>query len=374
MTRFNFEILKDVNTEEWNKNLKKCNYSNFFQTAEYLYSQKDENKKFPVFIYVYDELGGVKGQLGIVIQKSQFIYSTKFLKPFAKIITIFGSRGSWVGGPIIHSDDDKRRKEVLNEIINAIEKIANINNLIIIDGYTPPQDTKINEEYKLQFKNKKYSIRNFITYVTDLLKSEEFIWNQMHKSAKRDVTKAQKNEIIVKELDKEQLDDFFNLSKIWAKTKGIEKSSNFSMKEKYWNYYKKGIEKIFLAYENNVLVSSHRIGCFNKIVYSHSLVNSYSKAGTVSGSYLTWYALQWAKKNGMIIYDYSGGIVSENTSKNNKNIKQLNNLMIYKKKWGGQKFPYYHFTLIRKKNSYKIMRSLLKLDWILRERKRVNKK
>ncbi len=370
---YSFKILKGIKSEDWNKNLKKSSCSNFFQTAEYLYSQTDSTKKFPLFIYVYDQSGDIKGQIGIVIQKSPFIYSTKLLKPIAKFISIFGSRASWVGGPIIHSNNKESRKEVLKIIIDALEKIAEENNLIMLDGYTPPQDTKMDEEYKAQFKDRKYSITNFITYVTDLSKTEEVIWNKLHKSAKRDIVKAQKNKIIVKELDREQLDKFFNLSKIWAKTKGVEKSSNSTMKEKYWDYYKKGIEKVFLAYEDGELVSSHRIGCFNEIVYSHSLVNSYSRPGTVSGPYLTWHALQWAKKNGMKIYDYSGGIDPKDSSRDNAYKKQLNGLMSYKRKWGGQEYPYYHFSLIRKKSSYKIMRGLLKLDWIIKEKKKQKK-
>lgn len=372
---YSFNISNEVESEEWDKNLKKSSYSSFFQTAEYLFSESYSGDKFPIFISVFDHIGNIKGQLGIIIQKTPMIYSTKFLRPLGNIVSVFGRRASWIGGPIIHSNEKESREKILKIIIDGLEKVAKENNVIIIDGYTPPQDTQIDNEYKTQFRNGYYIIEDFITYVTDLSKSEEEIWNLLNKSAKRDITKAQKNNIVVKELDYEDLKDFFNIYKIWSKTKGVEKSVTSMMKEGYWNYYKKGVEKVFLAYEDDKVVSSHRFGCFNGIVYSHSLVNTYSRPGGVSGPFLTWYTLQWAKKNGMKIYDYSGGESPYTNHRNDKLYdKQWNSLLGYKKKWGGQEFPYFHFIRIRKKLSYRIFRLLLKLDWIIRDFKKTRYK
>ena len=369
MTEYRYKISREVEIEKWNKNLKNSSYANFFQTAEYLYSQNDKTKN-PVFLYVEDCDGKIYGQLGLIIQKIPFIYSTKFLNPFAKIITLFGNRGSWAGGPIIHANEKITRGKILDKILEGLKEISQENNLIIIDGYSPPLDNKIDNKYKKQFENKEFSIENYLTYVSDLTRTEEDLWNDVHKSSKRDITKAQKNNIIVKLLDKEHLDEFFELSKIWAKTKGIEKSLKSEIKEKYWNYYQKGTEKVFLAFEDNELISSHRIGCFNGIAYSHSIVNSYLKPGKVGGPFLTWYALQWAKNNQMKSYDYSGGKDPNEFSRNKTLEKQWSSLMTYKKKWGGKEFPYYHFFKINKKYSYKIMRILLKIDWMIREKRK----
>ena len=73
MSDFSYKILYEIQPEEWNKNLKKSNYSNFFQTAEYLYSQKEDLKKFPIFLYILNESGEIKGLLGMVVQKIPFI-------------------------------------------------------------------------------------------------------------------------------------------------------------------------------------------------------------------------------------------------------------------------------------------------------------
>ena len=74
----------------------------------------------------------------------------------------------------------------------------------------------------------------------------------------------------------------------------------------------------------------------------------------------------------MRIYDYSGGIDPKEYSQDDDIGRQWNTLMSYKRKWGGAEYPYYHFSLNRKSFSYKIMRGLLKTDWMFREKKKQN--
>lgn len=363
-------ISKKVELKHWNNNLKKSNYSNFLQTEEYLDSQSNSKNKFPIFLSVEDKSSNIVGQLGVVIQKSPLVYSTKLLKSISKIFSVFGNRISWAGGPIIHSQNNKERIEILKLIIQGLEQISKENNVFMVDGYTNPLDIKIDNEYKQIFQKNGYNKKDFLTYVIELSNSNEDIWNGLSKGAKRDVSKAEKNNISVKELEHKDLEEFYKLAIIWAKTKGIEKSDNSSMMEQYWRHYQKGVEKVFLAYENGELVSSHRIGVFNDIAYSHSLVNSYRKKGSASGPYLTWRGIQWAKENGMKIYDFSGGEAPSNENNNELYEKKWGSLLAYKRKWGGKEVPYFHFVKIQKKKSHKIIRILLRLDWILRNYKR----
>jgi lipid II:glycine glycyltransferase (peptidoglycan interpeptide bridge formation enzyme) len=104
-------------------------------------------------------------------------------------------------------------------------------------------------------------------------------------------------------------------------------------------------------------------------MYSHSLINSYEKPGTLGGPYLTWFALQWAKQNGMRYYDFSGGEAPSDEGIEQYQ-KRWGSLLTYKKKWGGQELPYYHLVKIRKRLSYKAMRALLKVDWAYRSYKK----
>lgn len=369
---YNFEINESVDSIEWNKNLEKSQYSTFFQTAQFLKSQSVAENHFPIFITVFDEFKEVKGQLGLVISKSTSAYSSPVMNKFLNFFAKLGRRAVWSEGPILHTTDTNSRIEILKIILKALEVLAEKNGIVLVDGYTPHQDFLVDEKYKNEFKNKDYQIQNFFTFVTDMNDSLEKIWDGIYKNTKRDIKRAQKRKIFVKELtDFNELDDYFTLSKKWQKTKGIHVELSPKYKKEYWNILKSQIEKVFLAFEDGELVSSHRLGCFNKIAFSHKLTNSYSKPTSLGGPLLTWHAIEWAKKSGMRIYDFSGGESPPNNENERKNYsEQWDSLLRYKSRWGGQKFHYYHFIKIRKKKSYKIFRLFSRLDWIFRNYKR----
>lgn len=362
---FEFRVTTQVEQQKWNDDLMKSRSAYFFQTAEYQLFLANSKTKIPIFISVIDQTGTTKGQLGLIIDEIPMTYSTPKLKVFAKGVSKLGKRATWAGGPIIHTDDNDSRIQILRTFIKALDFVAEKYNIIMIDGYTSPKDQGIDNDYKNELKVNGYQISNFFTFITDLAKSEEEIWNSLNKNAQRDVLRAEKRGVIVKELTIDTLDDYFSLSKIWAKTKGISKSIPNSMKENYWNYYKKGVEKVFLAYEGGELVATHRLGCFNGIMYSHSLINSYEKQGSLGGPYLTWFAMKWAKQNGIKYFDFSGGEAPPDGD-DEQYKKQWGSLLAYKRKWGGQELPYYHWVKIKKKLSYKMMRALLKVDWSYR--------
>lgn len=367
---YNFEILDSVDSKTWNNNLKKSPYATFFQTYEYLNSQalQRDTPDFPIFINIYDDKKNVKGQLGLAVFQSARAYSSSSMEKSLNLIYKLGKRASWVGGPIIHETDKKLRIEILKEIIKALDSIIEKNNLMVVNGYTPTQDFLIDENYLKEFCSNNYRLENFFTFVTDLDQSLDEIWNNVHKNTLRDVKRAQRKKIVIEELTEyDKLDDYFLLLKKWKKTKGIGIQQSQNFKEQYWKIITTGIEKVFLAYEDGELVTSHRLGCFNKIAYSHKLTNSFSKPTSLGGPLLTWHAIKWAKKAGMKIYDFSGGESPPTNEIDKKRYaEQWDSLLTYKRKWGGKECPYYHFTKVKNEKRYKLFRILSKPDWLIR--------
>jgi len=354
---------------EWNNHLKKSTYSTYFQTAEYV--RERDSRKIPIFIYVKNSKNEIKGQLAVLIITSQPVYSTKKFIKYTKMISKFGNRGSWVNGPIIHSDNEKERIEILRIFLEALDSVASDHNLMIIDGYSCAQDN-ISEDYKNELKRIGYKIRNFKTFRADLNEDIEKIWKKVSKSARNDVTRAQRREISVKELEqKKELLDYELLGKKWAKTKGIEISDPHSLVEDDWKDHLSGIQKYFLAYQNEELISGLRVGCFNGIAFTNQVRSSYSKASSLGGPLLTWYAIEWAKNHGMRIYDFSGVAFPNDISNNVKKFQeQWEGLTGYKRKWGGNEYPYYQFIKVRKKLAYKSFRLLSKPDSMYRNFKK----
>ena len=143
---YEFEILKKVDSTKWNTQLLNCKYSTFFQTAEFL--TEDSSDKIPLFLYVYNKNGDIVGQLGITIVQTKRGYSTSTLKKIVETASKLGNRGTWVSGPIIHTEDTESRIKILQTILKALKVVIKENNLMVIGGYTPPQDFLVDEKYK----------------------------------------------------------------------------------------------------------------------------------------------------------------------------------------------------------------------------------
>lgn len=366
---YTFKILKQVDKKKWNDDLLKCDYSTFFQTFEFL--STNDPDKFPLFIYIYDEKGETKGQLGITIVKTKKGYASSVSKKIVQLASKLGNRGTWISGPIIHSNN-KSRIEILKTFLVALDIIIKENNLMIIDGYSPPQDLLLNDDYKMEFKKNGYVIEDFLTFVTDLNEDIDSLWKNVKKNARNDVSKGEREKITIKEIEtKTDLEQFELLSQKWAKTKGIEIRNPLVNLEKDWQDLQNNTQKFFLALKDDEILAGLRILCFNKNAYTHQVLNSYSKPGNPGGPLLTWSAIKWAKKSGMKIYDFSGGEAHEKNMQDSKRYEeQWNSLLSYKRKWGGQEFPYYHFIKVKNKKSYKLFRTLSKPDWIIRNYKK----
>ena len=345
MCPYHFKILKTVD-EEWNKNLLNCGYSTFFQTREYFISNSLDH--FPIFIYVLNEKEEIVGQLAIRIINTSVLYSSSFFKTILNLISKITRRAVWIYGPIIHSDNKNTRLEILQQILTAVERVSEQYDLVHVEGQTPPLDYMIDDDYIQKFEKNKYVKNASATYLCDLNRSIEEIWNDVSKKTKGDINRAKRRNLTPKILETtDELKEYLILNQEWAKSKGLVISEPFKNFDLMWKNHKVGIEKIFLTYENDKLISGVMVGFFNNIGYTNFVINSYTNVTNLGGTILTWYVLEWAKNAGLRIYDFSGGLTL------NKE-QEKNSLLFYKSKWGGKETPYYIFIKPRKKISYKL--------------------
>ena len=329
-----------VNPIDWNDDLLKSAYSTSYQTADYLTS--DLENITPIFIQIVNENNEIVGQLGLRIIDSTVMYSSSLFKRYSKIISNITKRIIWVHGPIIHSKNIEERKNILIKILNEVDEVAQKYNVVHIEGQTSPSDFLIDEDYKKKIGNSGYTKLDYRSFLANLDNTLEELWSNVSKKARGDVNRAKRREIEVKVLETdEEINDFVNLNKEWAKTKGLIITDPEKQKEIFWKHHKSGIEKFFLAYKEKKLIAGLRVGCFNKIAHTNFVINSYDIKTNLGGTLLTWYAVEWAKNNNFKTYDFSGGSVAES-------------LLSYKKKWGGKEASYYIFRKIRKRNSYKL--------------------
>lgn len=259
---YTFEIKTDVDSF-WDKNLLKNNSGNFFQSSDYLNS--DSKNYFPIFIYVLDESKNIVGQIGISIINTSVLYSSTIFQTMLKLIKTITTRGVWLFGPIIFSDDKNEKIKILQKIIEGIDIVCKKYNLVFIEGHTSPYE-QINEDYLYQLSKNNYILSKHVTFISDLLKPIEQIWKDVSKKTRGDVLRAERRDIVVKEIKTiDELKKFLLLHKDWASTKGLDISEPLKNQEKLWNNHKIGVEKFFLAYQSGKLISGLRISCFNEL-------------------------------------------------------------------------------------------------------------
>ena len=122
----------------------------------------------------------------------------------------------------------------------------------------------------------------------------------MQKYTKINVKRSAKRGITTKELETiDELKSVLLLHKKWAETKGLVITDPYSEVEKLWKRHTSGIEKIFLAFNGDELISSLSLSYFNGVAIPTQVLNSYVKATSLGGPALTWKAITWAKVTGM---------------------------------------------------------------------------
>jgi hypothetical protein len=346
-----YKILTEIDSSQWDKDLMKSKSSTFFQTTEYLIPPQGADY-LAVFVYVLDENGEVVGQLGMRIIRTTVMFASPFFKRLVKIISKVSNRGVWLYGPIIHSSDKNFRIEILRTIIKAVDEILEKYDLVYFEGYTTPTDLLVDEIYNQEFLSNGYVIQNMVTFMADLSKSIEEIWQKVSKKARGDVNRAKRRDITVREVDNyNDLKEYVLLSQQWAKTKGLQITNPLEEIDRLWNNHKEGIEKFFLAYQDGKIISGLRVSCFNGIAITHSVVSAYSQQTSLGGTLLTWSAVEATKTSGLRVYDFTGRTRRNPTTEEQKT---QDSLFFYKQKWGGDEFDYYRLTKVRKKFSYKL--------------------
>jgi hypothetical protein len=358
------KISTEINSNDWNSELKKSNYSTYLQTVEYLNINSNENT-FPIFISILDEKDVVVGQLGMLIIKTSVQYGSTLFQKLSKISSRISTRGVWLYGPTIHTENKMEKKEILRMILKANNEIIKKYNLVFIEGYSAPLDVSLCDEEIKEYEKYGYNTKKFVAFLTDLKKPIEEIWKNVQLYAKKNVNRAAKRGVTIKELKTfEDSKQAISLFQKWGKTKGLIISDPEQQLKKFWDRQNSGFEKTFLAFKEEQLVSSITISHFNNIVVPIQVLNSYSSiARNLGGPALTWYAIKWSKEFKFAIYDITGGpLLPENEQVNDK--KRPFSLIHYKKKWGGKQYIHYHFIKINKKYSYMIYKKLFKiLKW-----------
>ena len=303
-----------LDVQEWNDLLSDSEICDAFQTYEWALVLRNSTGVHPRFMTVR--------QSGQIVGGMMF-----FAKKMFGVVDSYEVRG----GPLYTKG---YRETVMRSILKALSRRKNkVVNLLFV-----PYPI-VNSSFEQVFKAEGYFSYPFRTIVIDLNKKLEDIWQALNKKARWGVRKAERMGLTVKEADNwHEWEQYYSLHISHGKEKHYPTDPPEFFREMF-KLHHKGMARLFLAKHGKHIVAGSLF-----LVYKQNMVflqNASQRAFLAHNpnNLLQWKSIEWAKGNGVIIYDMNGLPVKE--------VPYLRGVYNYKKRWDG-KIHWYYYYLNRK--------------------------
>lgn len=344
----NFEVKVSSTIDEkfWNQQLVKSNDSSIYQVSRYGRVYEDVFESKPFYIVV-ESNGEVAGQLLAIIHTKYYWKDSNLISKSLGSKLNLNSVLRWEYGPIIHHSESK--KEILDAILSALDKIARENDVTMIRGTTQPY---FGLDATDVFQKQGYDHSEWATYVIDLPPESDHLYNKLNKETRYDIRKAEKNGLELEIIDKFQaFEDYSELALSSRLRAGEKRRENALFVRKFWeNLYESGHLHVFTAKKDGELLGAIEALTFNKSILQYGIANS-PKAHLLGGTFLTWNAINWSIRNGFATFDMGGANPNPLTEKEKA-------IDFYKSKWGGRKLIYGKYVKMLNPAKWKLAAAL----------------
>lgn len=300
-----------LDVQDWNDLLSDSEICDAFQTYEWALVLRNSM--------------GVRPRFMTVRQGGQIVGGVMF---FSK--KMFGVVDSYEvrGGPLYAKG---YKETVMKSILKALNRRKKkLVNLLFV-----PYPI-INNGFEQTFKAEGYFSYPFRTIVIDLNKELEEIWQALNKRARWGVRKAERMELTVKVADNwQEWEQYYSLHQFHGREKHYPTDPPEFFREMFKLHHKR-MARLFLAkHGKRIVAGSLFLVCKQNMVF---LQNASQKAFLAHNpnNLLQWKSIEWAKENGVKIYDFDG-LPLEQTA-------YLRGVYEYKKRWDGN-IQWYHYYL-----------------------------
>ena len=306
----------------WNKRLIKAQLGTTNQTIERGINF-DRTGQSPRFMKFIDNNGNIVGQLlfSISSRLDKKGLPGKVLKRITglKLPLYF-----WIYGPIIF--DQEKNEDIFSSLRNFLNskkcKVYGTTNPLI------PTDPDI--------LKKNFQITEWATYIIDLRKSKEELYNNIEKhSGRKNIERAIKRGVTIEEINEKSLVKYHEIRTKFQETLE-EKKTDFKHMLAYWKLMKPLGFSGFLAKKGGIEIGGLMFHYFNNVIVEAGVARS--KQDLVEKLYahdlIKWKIIEWGVKNKMKYYDLAGFNL-------HPKLKKEEGIKRYKTKWGGQKYSYW---------------------------------
>jgi lipid II:glycine glycyltransferase (peptidoglycan interpeptide bridge formation enzyme) len=173
-----------------------------------------------------------------------------------------------------------------------------------------------------------FTITKKATFLLDLSKGKDKLWNLMDKnSVRKNIKRSEERGIQIREMKKSDLATYLELLEETGKTQRFNEESKSS---EWWDILKQVGYRGLLAYENDVPIAAMAAAYFAGYVNEFGIVRTQRDrdAKLYSQDLLKWKIIEWSIEQKFRYYDFSGVSPESNDPKEQ-------GIYRYKKKWGG---------------------------------------
>ena len=340
---FKTEISYNVEKKTWNKMLLSNKASTAYQHSDFFYPYQLAYNSKPVFITCSNSSGKIVGQLSGIIHFTDYWSQSNRISKLFNLKLALDYKLTWFYGPMIY--DFENSDEILTSMLSAVDKVAIDNNVNLISGSSPPQISNLSMKI---FKKNNYIIKPWITYITNIDRTTDNIYNSLHNKTRYDIRKGEKSGLEFEVVStKESLDHYIDIKYYEEKKiKKIKKSNKIFVEHAWDTSYQNNLEKMFL-----VKLEGKPIAAIDAVFYNGTVVQAgvanLSKNNQYAGSFLIWNTIRWSSEHNYRTFDVGGA----NPTPISQKEQRINS---FKSKWASEKIDYFLCTKVFNKTKLNI--------------------
>lgn len=314
---------------QWDNFFKSTGEGNICQSFYWAELIEQLDNAQPIFLKTFDDEGDVSYLL--LFRKKR--WNRDGNNTFNKLCGYFYQWIEWMDGPVFLTNDNEKIVSSINLYLSWIENYSIAHKQILFaTGHFARQSKYANSsEIESIFRQNEYNCGKWGTYLTDLTKTDDEIWNGIHKSARTKIRKCARYD-----LQFEKIKDYENyILNIYNPSREKRLHDKLTVDPPF-------SRKIFN--ESNENGYSYWVArSKDRIIYANIGLYIYDNVATQMASIITmdalekkipaqdfihWELLKYAKNQGCHIYDVAG-VNPHPANQKEEGIRE------FKKKWGG---------------------------------------
>jgi serine/alanine adding enzyme len=279
----------EINATDWRDFVHSHPHGNVFYTPEMVELHSNSKNYEPIFIALLNPEQKINGLL------IAFIY-----KEYKGLVGKFTARAIISGGPLTIDNE----VGIADLLLTGLDKICN--EKVVFSQFRNLWDNRC---FKSVFNKKGYQYEDHLNFLFDLSKGEEFIWNKIHPTRKKQINRSIKRDVhtkVIDDLTHDELDTCFTILKLVYKAAKLPYPDQEFFKKAFQILGKSGYLKTILATFRGEIIGFRFFLSYHGLLYdwyAGSLPEHHDK---YPNDLLPWELMKWGVLNGYNTFDFGG--------------------------------------------------------------------